>query len=130
VTTRGPLRIPRLTLSFLVSPGDAGAARETANREIHRLAARPPSADELDRARGAIGEEWADALRRAGRLACDAALAAVYPEQHPDELGRRLAALRAIGPRHLQRAVARFDTPDRRIEVTVLPRRRAEPARE
>jgi zinc protease len=104
----------------LVPGAEVAAAEKIVHGEIAKLAAAPPSEEELRRARRALEVQWIRGQGSAHALASRIAQDYVaYGRIEP--LAEKLAALRAVTPADVQRVVRQYLAPHRRNVVQVFP---------
>jgi predicted Zn-dependent peptidase len=110
-----------LRIIATAKPGIAPAKLSAAIlEEIARLAATPPAAEELDRAKNSYASQF---LRSLQRLRARAIQIAQYDVRlgHPDGLAADLSRFRAVRPEDVSKAVAKWLDPKARVAVTIVP---------
>jgi zinc protease len=93
------------------------------DEELARLAAKPPSAEELQRAKNKVESQMIFALEPVGGFGGRAATLNHYwlLTGDPGYFAKDLARYRAVTPADVQAAVARYLRKDARVVLTVLP---------
>ncbi|MCC7417106.1 MAG: insulinase family protein [Acidobacteria bacterium] len=107
-------------------PGHTTAEVQTAiDEEIAALQGSPPSAREVERAVNQIEASFYDRMERVGGFGGKADLLNAYATDtgDPDWFNEDLSRYRALSPSDITAAAVQFLPRDRRVELTVVPRK-------
>ena len=88
--------------------------------EIARLAAEPPTAEELQRVKSSVETQLVGGLETVAARA-DALNSYFYYTGDPDRAGEQLAAYRALTPADIQRVARRYLAEANRVVISIVP---------
>ncbi len=104
--------------------GDLRALERAVDEEVAKIAATPPTAEELSRVVSGIETAFVASLETVGGKA-DQLNGYTYYTGSPDFAGRDIARFRALTPADVQRAAQQYLAGRNRIVIDIVPRRSA-----